>query len=239
MPKNEEISENYLDLYSIGPNKLICYTFGLIFGKPVFKDYNLTFETDSYIKILHFEFEDYIDFFLILIAYLSKSSEEKAQIQTENKNTYLKEHVIVSHSLEHCSVKQNIAYVCYANVIETLNSNSVILELCVNLPQKLKFSLNECEIYSLLFGFQALFFKVFCYKSDIYYNIKLFIDQQTIEQLERILNNSKINDIICLLPLELNQTLKFTLYELIIRHKTDIISWKKLSDFHINALKNN
>ena len=80
---------------------------------------------------------------------------------------------------------------------------------------------------------------MFCYKSDIYYNVKLFIDQQTTENLEQILNNSRIDDIIRLLPSDLHQTLKFTLYEVLIKHKTYIISRKKLSEFHINALKNN
>ena len=229
MTKNEEITAEYLDLCTIGENKLLAYPFGLVFGQPQFTDFQLKLNRNNYIKIVHFEFYAYFTFFNLIIDYLSKNNEEKALIQAENNNKYLQEHVIVSHVYPPPSTNQTSDYVCYCNLTE---NPDILLDICINLPEKLKFTLKQCDIFLLISSFKELFFKVYCYNSDIYYQIKIFVEEQTEDTINKLLSNPKINDIFELLSsLNLTKTVKLQLSEVIIRHKKDLINWKKLCIF--------
>lgn len=231
MDPNPEIKDNYIDIYSLGCYKLVCYSFGLILGKAVIKNYNLTFEENQYLKITEFEFGDYFDFFLLLVDYLHLNLEERTSFQLKHNNEYLQNHVIVSYLPENPSINQTSDYVCYCQISENAQSGSFKLILNTNLPQKLTFILDECQIFNLICGFETLFFKVYCYKSDIYSNVKHFLQQYSIEELTDITENSSQQDIYNLLVTVINPNQRLIVSEVITRHKKDFLPWKKLLQY--------
>ena len=223
-----EISQNFIDIYSLGCYKLVCYSFGLILGIPVFKNYNLTFEENNYLKINEFEFSEYFDFLLLIVDYLYLNLEERAKLQLKNQHQYLQDHIIVSHLAENASINQTSDFVCYSKITENAQSGSIKLLLNINLPKKLTFTLDECQIYNFICGFEALFFKVYCYQSDIYSNVRIFVNQFSIAELTDIVNNSSQQDIHFLLVTILNPMQRIIVSEVINRHKKDLLPWKKL-----------
>lgn len=228
MDQNPNITEDFLDIVSIGCYKLVCYSFGLVLGIPYFVDYKLTFKTNKYLKITEFEFSEYFEFLLLLVDYLYLNVQERTEFQEKHEQKYLQNHIIVSHNPENHNIEQTNDYICYCQIIENPQSGNFKLILNVNLPQKISFILDECQIYNFICGFETLFFKVYCYNVDVYRSVRLFINQFTADEICNIVQNSSQQDIYQLLISTTNPNLRIIVSEVINRHKKDLISWKKL-----------
>ncbi len=229
MDQNPEITEDFLDIVSIGCYKLVCYSFGLVLGIPHFVDYKLTFQTNTYLKITEFEFSEYFQFLQVLVDYLYLNVQDRIKLQQKYQQKYLQDHIIVSHNPDNPYIEQTNDYVCYCRISENAQSGNFKLILNINLPEKLSFNLDECQIYNFICGFETLFFKVYCYNVDIYRSVRIFVNQFHEGEIYHLVdNNTSSQDIYHLLVSTTNPTLRVILSEVIYRHKKDLYLWKKL-----------
>lgn len=233
MSENQEINSEYIDIYTINQNKLVAYPFGLIFGTPIIEDFQLKFKPNSYIKILHFEFVDYLKLFQLLINFFCMNSSEKEEIQTLNDNKYLQNHIIVAHGFPLPSINQKDIYVTYCNLVTHPTINVTI---GANLPQKVEFKFTQTDIYLLMQGFNYLFFQVYCYQENINIYIKQFIDTEKETTFEQLLLNQDIPSISeLLIKYQIPKKVHFRLCQTIIRHAKELLHWNKVNAFFLSA----
>jgi hypothetical protein len=210
---------NFLDIYSVNEYKLVVYTFGLVFGKPSLNQFKLTFEANQYLKITEYTLNEWFTFLQKVSKYLGLSEDERKDSVNSIRNPY----IIVTYS-EQEEETADVSTLSRYCVCSLRNENEEFeLTFISKIDEIFEFTLKQHEFFSFLQGFCDLFFKMYCYPSEIYILIK-----QIVKNDSSLINKCNFNDIYNKLPNYANSSEKIYAIELIERHKDILISWNEL-----------
>ena len=210
-----KISDLYLDIWTIGTYKLCCYPNCLVFGKPVFENFELKFEANSYLQIKEHHFFRYFQFFnkVLQINKTIKQVPNLAESSTSDQINKTSEQLSASEQLstsEQLSISEQLeqnstqvsttvneldydkedAIICLKDIDSNcvtyiLNRNSTIL-IQSKYDTKLCFLLDLEELFQFFKGFYSLCFKVYCYPINIEECLFCFIRNETLSFLENV-----------------------------------------------------
>ena len=167
-----DLTEEYLDIATVGVYKLICYSSFLAFGKPTINQLQLQLNKNAYFLIKEHHFGEYFEFFESIVQSLVPSTETTKDEQTkliaakdvETKQTKL----IAAKGVETklISATESLETNCVTYIIKETGPNGQI-EINSKYNVNLTFVLDFEEAYAFMIGFRNMCFKIYCYPIDI------------------------------------------------------------------------
>ena len=140
-----EINSLNLDIFTVGDYKLCCYVNCLVLGVPTYKNSNLCFAADSYLKISEHHFLRYFNFF-------DTTLQLTEQFKPEGKNI---ETALIAQS--------DLVNNCVTYIFTENEQNQAKIVINCKFTVKVTFSFDFEELYRFFVGFRNLCFKVYCY----------------------------------------------------------------------------
>jgi len=229
-----QISQECIDIYTVGQNKLVAYANYLVFGRPEYFNGDLTFKANSYIKILANDIIIYLTFIFKLFDLLNEEEDPTIVKGPINSTTF-------SYSFDQNPgdgpSPLNQYNVDFTFVRSEDGNVKLTFELTLSqkkddsdkfeLLSKQFFTLDEDQITDFQTGFVELCFKVFSYPLYVNDLIWMFVEKTPITFLENLTNTKReiFKQIISLKQSSVSQS--HVLANCVVRHRDIIISFKK------------
>lgn len=202
-----EITDLYLDIWTVGTYKLCCYPNCLVFGTPVFNDnFELQFERNSYIKIKEQHFFRYFKFFNNVLQINKKLAQQSTPEPT--KVPELNEEGIpvtasteqpIAPELTAALSGQETAIICMPNELLDTNCVTYTFQQEANIliqskyETKISFFLDLDDLYQFFVGLYNLCFKIYCYPAKIEESIFSIVREESFSNLKNIFTLPFIN----------------------------------------------
>jgi len=219
-----QTNDKFIDILTINSFKLAVYPSFLVFGEPVFENYCLNFPADQYILIKEFQLSQWFTF----LDKLGQIIGHPEDFRLDN-NIFDKETLIVSNDSEdevgNVDLKK-LQNFCSSIIKFEEKTSTITVSLIGNFSQKVTFHLNEFDCYLFVQSFKTLFFKLYCYDSNISFYLLKVINQCDMECLEDETGNNFFEYIQKIYSFQTNQIHYMT--ELILRHRKLFIQYKNL-----------
>lgn len=221
-----EINKQFLDIFTVGDKKLCVYEDCLVLGKPTFVNFQLTFQSESYLKISEHHFLRYFDFFHKVLE-ITKTLSDSAK----NKETLL-----ISSIDSTDSIDNNCVTFCCQEKEESKEKEKSEFTYIITSKYLTKntFTFDQEELYRFFIGFRNLCFKVYCYPVHLEEIIISTLKLKPIEYFDEFYKTD------CLVGYYSDQVLgiyEYTLLKTILKRHQHLLSKIKFSfDFFLDEV---
>jgi len=171
-----DISEPFLDIFTVGEYKLCCFTSYLILGKPTNENHHLKFLSNSYLKINEHQYLSYFKFF-------SKVLQFKEILTADEKN---KETFIVNKT-------SSLDFNCVTYIFTEIENELPTIQIIYKYETKISFQFDFEEFYRFFVGFRNLCFKIYCYPLHIEECIFTMLKNEPFEYIEEICTRKTVD----------------------------------------------
>ena len=201
-----EISDSFIDIHTIGNFKLCCYSHCLVFGKPIYEDFQLKFASNTYLKIYSHQYFRYFDFFNNVLQITKEIEESKENVELS----------IVSPLL-------SLATNCVTYIYQTKENEETTVLIQSKYEENIRFILTLEEVHEFFLGFRNLCFKLFCYPIKIEEQIFRILHSESFTFLKNI---NKEDNITMQCSNEFTKNEMVLLQQVLLRHHTLLLKIK-------------